>query len=83
MINKVSLQLGYCPLTKTIQLAKIKDMSNGVRVRVGNAEPRDLTNEPAQMDWKLVIHEGCDIQWKREDRNIMRQSAELIYRGDK
>ena len=82
MINKVSHQLGYSPLTKTIQLAKMKDMTNGVRERGGNAEPRDVTNEAAQMGWQLVIEEGGVIQWKREDGNIMRLSAELINGGD-
>lgn len=82
MKNKVSLQLGYSPLTKTIQLAKMKDMSNGVRMRVGNAESRDVTNEAAQMVWQLVIDEGGVIQWKREDGNIMRLSAELINGDD-
>ncbi|EMM6385954.1 hypothetical protein RX481_002338 [Morganella morganii] len=82
MTSKVSLQLGYSPLTKTIQLAKMKDMSNGVRVRVGNAKPRDVTNEAAQMVWQLVIDEGGVIQWEREDGNIMRLSAELINGGD-
>ncbi|OQP28733.1 hypothetical protein B2H99_02265 [Morganella morganii] len=81
MGNKVRLQLGYSPLTKTIQLAKMKDISPGVRTRVGNAEPRDVTNEAAQMMWQLVIDEGGVIQWKREDGNIMRLSAELI-KGD-
>lgn len=82
MTNKVSLQLGYSPLTKTIQLAKMKDMPNGVRMRVGNAEPRDVTNEAAQMVWQLVIDEGGVIQWKREGGNIMRLSAELINGDD-
>ena len=51
-------------------------------MRVGNAEPRDVTNEAAQMVWQLVIDEGGVIQWKREDGNIMRLSAELINGGD-
>ncbi|MGE2433565.1 DUF7446 family protein [Morganella morganii] len=82
MTNKVSLQLGYSPLTKTIKLAKMKDMPNGVRMRVGNTSPRDVTNEAAQMVWQLVIDEGGVIQWKREDGNIMRLSAELINGDD-
>lgn len=82
MGNKVSIKLGYSPLTKTIQLAKMKDISPGVRTRVGNTEPRDVTDEAAQMVWQLVIDEGGVIQWKREDGNIMCLSAELINGGD-
>ena len=60
----------------------MKDLAIGVRVRGGNAEPREVTNEAAQIGWQLVIDEGGGIQRKREDGNILRLSAELINGGD-
>ncbi|ADU79168.1 hypothetical protein F362_gp17 [Enterobacter phage EcP1] len=56
------LQLGFSPLTKTIQLARMKNLGNGVKVREGNTPPRDVTNEAAQLVWQLVIAEGGTIQ---------------------
>lgn len=75
------LQLGFSPLTKTIQLAKMKDLGNGVKVREGNTPPRDVTNEAAQLVWQLVIAEGGTIQWKKENGEIMELSAKLIKQG--
>lgn len=72
------LQLGFSPLTKTIQLARMKDLGNGVKVREGNAPPRDVTNEAAQLVWQLVIAEGGTIQWQKENGEIMELSAKLI-----
>lgn len=72
------LQLGFSPLTKTIQLARMKDLGNGVKVREGNTPPRDVTNEAAQLVWQLVIAEGGTIQWQKENGEIMELSAKLI-----
>lgn len=72
------LQLGFSPLTKTIQLAKMKNLGNGVKVREGNTPPRDVTNEAAQLVWQLVIAEGGKIQWQKENGEIMELSAKLI-----
>lgn len=75
------LQLGFSPLTKTIQLARIRDLGNGVKVREGNTPPRDVTNEAAQLVWQLVIAEGGTIQWQKENGEIMELSAKLIKQG--
>lgn len=75
------LQLGFSPLTKTIQLARMKDLGNGVKVREGNTPPRDVTNEAAQLVWQLVIAEGGTIQWQKENGEIMELSAKLIKQG--
>lgn len=72
------LQLGFSPLTKTIQLAQMKDLGNGTQMRVGNTPPRDVTNEAAQLVWQLVIAEGGTIQWQKENGEIMELSAKLI-----
>lgn len=72
------LQLGFSPLTKTIQLARMKDLGNGVKVREGNTPPRDVTNEAAQLVWQLVIAEGGTIKWQKENGEIMELSAKLI-----
>lgn len=72
------LQLGFSPLTKTIQLARMKDLGNGVKVREGNTPPRDVTNEAAQLVWQLIIAEGGTIQWQKENGEIMELSAKLI-----
>ena len=57
------LELGFSPLTKTIQLAKMKDIGNGIRQRVGNDRGRDVTNEAAHMVWQLVMADGGRIAW--------------------
>lgn len=75
------LQLGFSPLTKTIQLARMKDLGNGVKVREGNTPPRDVTNEAAQLVWQLVIAEGGTIQWQKENGEIMELSAKLLKQG--
>ncbi|EMU6181627.1 hypothetical protein WN995_000375 [Escherichia coli O109:H40] len=41
------LQLGFSPLSKTIMLARMRDIEGG-RLRVGNDRGRDFTNEAAQ-----------------------------------
>ncbi len=45
--NSARLQLGFSPLSKTIMLAKMRDVEGG-RMRVGNDPGRDVTNEAAQ-----------------------------------
>lgn len=75
------LKLGFSPLTKTIQLARMRDLGNGVKVREGNTPPRDVTNEAAQLVWQLVIAEGGTIQWQKENGEIMELSAKLIKQG--
>ncbi|WP_159287555.1 hypothetical protein [Proteus terrae] len=77
MANTARLRLGFSPLTKKISLAKMKVVRDGLLVRVGNDE-RDVTNEAAQMVWQLVIAEGGEINWNREDGKIMKLKAELI-----
>ncbi|BEH73361.1 hypothetical protein GBS0709_24780 [Edwardsiella tarda] len=73
--SKVCLQLGYSPFTKTIQLAKMRDVEGG-RLRVGNDPGRDVTNEAAQMVWQLVMDEGGCITWELEDGSRMVLQAE-------
>lgn len=60
MTNSAKLQLGFSPLSKTIVLAKMRDV-NGGRIRVGNGRGRDVTNEAAQLVWQLVMSEGGEI----------------------
>lgn len=72
------LMLGFSPLTKTIQLAKMREESPGIRVRVGNDKGRDVTNEAAQMVWQLVMSEGGEIGWELEDGSRMTLKAEKV-----
>ena len=65
------LELGFSPLTKTIQLAKMKDIGNGIRQRVGNDRGRDVTNEAAQLVWQLVMAEGGRVDWTLDDGSQM------------
>ncbi|BDG91176.1 hypothetical protein TUM20903_39140 [Citrobacter koseri] len=65
MSNTAKLQLGFSPLSKTITLAKMRDVEGG-RLRVGNDRGRDVTNEAAQMVWQLVMAEGGEIGWELE-----------------
>lgn len=84
MANKVGveikrsprLELGFSPLTKTIQLAKMKRMDNGHLHRVGNDRGRDVTNEAAQLVYQLVMAEGGEIHWDLEDGTRMVLRAE-------
>ncbi len=62
MSNTAKLQLGFSPLSKTITLAKMRDVDGG-RLRVGNDRGRDVTNEAAQLVWQLVMAEGGEIAW--------------------
>ncbi|MGK3456622.1 DUF7446 family protein, partial [Escherichia coli] len=41
------------PLSKTIVLAKMRDLGDGTKRRVGNDRGRDVTNEAAQLVWHL------------------------------
>ncbi|MEI7219083.1 hypothetical protein WCT79_18980 [Pectobacterium carotovorum] len=75
MAGTAKLQLGFSPLTNTIQLAKMKDIDGG-RWRVGNAPARDVTNEAAQLVWQLVMAEGGEIGWKLDDGSRMILKAE-------
>ncbi len=77
MANAPRLMLGFSPLTKTIQLAKMKDMGNGVSQRVGNDRGRDVTNEAAQMVYQLVMAEGGEIGWDLDD------GSRMVLRADK
>lgn len=74
----IKLMLGFSPFTKTIQLAKMKEISPGIRQRVGNDRGRDVTNEAAQMVWELVIAEGGEIGWQLEDGSRMILKAEKV-----
>lgn len=76
MSNTARLQLGFSPLTKTIQLAKMKDIGDGQRQRVGNDRGRDVTNEAAQLVWQLVMAEGGEISWDLPDGSWMVLKAE-------
>lgn len=76
MSNSAKLQLGFSPLTKTIQLAKMRDTGNGQRLRVGNDRVRDVTNEAAQMVWQLVMANGGEIGWELDDGSRMVLKAE-------
>ncbi|EAM2929451.1 hypothetical protein BS822_08395 [Salmonella enterica] len=70
MSNSAKLQLGFSPLTKTIYLAKMRDVDGG-RLRVGNDRGRDVTNEAAQLVWQLVMAEGGAIRWDLDDDSRM------------
>lgn len=76
MSNTEKLQLGFSPLTKTIQLAKMRDLDGGGRLRVGNDRGRDVTNEAAQLVWQLVMAEGGEICWELDDGSRMVLKAE-------
>lgn len=86
MANKVGveikrgprLELGFSPLTKTIQLAKMKRMDNGHLCRVGNDRGRDVTNEAAQLVYALVMAEGGEVHWDLDDGTRMVLRAEKI-----
>ncbi|WP_323936242.1 DUF7446 family protein [Aeromonas veronii] len=71
------MQLGFSPLSNTIQLAKMRDV-NGGRQRVGNDPGRDVTNEAAQMVWQLVMAEGGQIAWTLDDGSKMVLTAEKV-----
>ncbi|ENI0259602.1 hypothetical protein ABXI36_004271 [Salmonella enterica] len=75
MSNTAKLQLGFSPLSKTIMLAKMRDVEGG-RLRVGNDRGRDVTNEAAQMVWQLVMAEGGEIVWDMDDGSCMVLKAE-------
>ncbi|EAA7555343.1 hypothetical protein F2D81_13320 [Salmonella enterica] len=75
MTNSARLQLGFLPLSKTIVLAKMRDVDGG-RLRVGNDRGRDVTNEAAQMVWQLVMAEGGEIVWHMDDGSSMVLKAE-------
>ncbi|AVE71060.1 hypothetical protein VBJ04_17875 [Enterobacter hormaechei] len=76
MSNTAKLQLGFSPLTKTIQLAKMRDLDGVGRLRVGNDRGRDVTNEAAQLVWQLVMAEGGEIGWELDDSSRMVLKAE-------
>ncbi|EAS1763757.1 hypothetical protein PN80_02120 [Salmonella enterica] len=75
MSNTAKLQLGFSPLSKTIMLAKMRDVEGG-RLRVGNDCGRDVTNEAAQLVWQLVMAEGGEIAWMLDDGVRMVLKAE-------
>lgn len=75
MSNTEKLQLGFSPLSKSIMLAKMRDVEGG-RLRVGNDRGRDVTNEAAQMVWQLVMAEGGEIGWELDDGSRMILKAE-------
>lgn len=77
MSNAAKLQLGFSPLSKTIMLAKMRDIEGG-RLRVGNDPGRDVTNEAAQLVWQLVIAEGGEIVWQLDDGSKMVLKAEKV-----
>lgn len=72
------LELGYSSLTKTIKLAKMKNLGGGRLLRVGNDPGRDVTNEAAQMVWQLVMDENGEIHWDLEDGSRMVLRAEKV-----
>ncbi|HFW5086729.1 TPA: hypothetical protein ACIBVD_001769 [Salmonella enterica subsp. enterica serovar Javiana] len=75
MSNTAKLQLGYSLLSKTIILAKMRDVEGG-RLRVGNDRGRDVTNEAAQLVWQLVMGQGGEIVWELDDGSRMVLNAE-------
>lgn len=77
MTNSAKLQLGFSPLSKTIVLAKMRDV-DGMRIRVGNDRGRDVTNEAAQLVWQLVMAEGGEIGWGMNDGSRMVLRAEKL-----
>lgn len=78
MANSPRLMLGFSPLSKTIQLAKMKELEGGYRLRVGNDRGRDVTNEAAQLVWQLVMSEGGEIGWSLDDGTKMVLKAEKV-----
>ncbi|RNM54933.1 hypothetical protein [Salmonella enterica] len=76
MSNTAKLQLGFSPLSKTIMLAKMRDVEGG-RLRVGNDRGRDVTNEAAQLVWQLVMAEGGEIAWMLDD------GVRMVLKADK
>lgn len=76
MSNTARLQLGFLPLSKTIVLAKMRDLGDGTKRRVGNDRGRDVTNEAAQLVWHLVMAEGGEINWELDDGSRMVLRAE-------
>ncbi|RTQ01257.1 hypothetical protein EKN38_12835 [Enterobacter sp. WCHEn045836] len=78
MSNTAKLQLGFSPLTKTIMLAKMRDLEGGGRLRVGNDKGRDVTNEAVQLVWQLVMAEGGEIGWELDDGTRMVLKAEKM-----
>lgn len=70
------VQLGFSPLSKTIVLAKMRDLGDGTKRRVGNDRGRDVTNEAAQLVWHLVMAEGGEINWELDDGSRMVLKAE-------
>ncbi|MDN6682020.1 MAG: hypothetical protein L0L24_07445 [Enterobacterales bacterium] len=77
MTNSAKLQLGFSPLSKTIVLAKMRDV-DGMRIRVGDDRGRDVTNEAAQLVWQLVMAEGGEIGWGMNDGSRMVLKAEKL-----
>ncbi|GAB0636159.1 hypothetical protein ZA09C12_00280 [Escherichia coli] len=75
MSNSARLQLGFSPRSKTIMLAKMRDVEGG-RMRVGNDPGRDVTNEAAQLVWRLVMAEGSEIALELDDGSRMVLKAE-------
>jgi hypothetical protein len=65
------LELGFSPLTKTIQLAKMREIGPNLKQRVGNDRGRDVTNEAAQLVWQLVMAEGGRVVWTLDDGSQM------------
>ncbi|MCF7065513.1 hypothetical protein L4N02_27115 [Klebsiella variicola] len=80
MSNTAKLQLGFSPLSKTITLAKMRDVEGG-RLRVGNERGRDVTNEAAQLVWQLVMADGGEIGWDLDDGSRMVLSAKKQERA--
>lgn len=76
MSNTAKLQLGFSPLSKTITLAKMRNLGDGRSLRVGNDRGRDVTNEAAQLVWQLVMAEGGEIVWELDDGSRMVLKAE-------
>lgn len=81
MTNSAKLQLGFSPFSKTIVLAKMRDV-DGMRIRVGNDRGRDVTNEAAQSVWQLVMAEGGEIGWCMEDGSRMVLKAEKLEQSN-
>ncbi|EOU0920207.1 hypothetical protein ACNEWI_000443 [Escherichia coli] len=76
MSNAARLQLGFSPFSKTIVLAKMRNLDDGTSLRVGNDPGRDVTNEAAQLVWYLVMAEGGEIMWEMDDGSRMVLKAE-------
>ncbi|WP_278810142.1 DUF7446 family protein [Obesumbacterium proteus] len=81
MANSAKLQLGFSPLSKTIVLAKMRDV-DGMRIRAGNDRGRDVTNEAAQLVWQLVMAEGGEIGWGMNDGSRMVLRAEKLEQSN-